>query len=272
MDLHVCKCGETLMKASERKDAVDTCVAGYLKYKGEEDSGLVTIAVTTGDMSFKHGATGSEVADTTVNPTGTTPGPIDLSTEAATFAPLGRLVNFSANWEWWWHAALPTEATEDSGTAKIVNNLTDQQCKLANGYAVLIDTDPAFWHSVAVTAWGPSSDPHGFDAGWYHQIEYINAGSTFASGASVLKIYAVNDDRWNPTVEELYSFTMTSPTAKYLPKLDERWPIYNVEGKRFVLKIENTLAMTLPTLEIFFGSCKCAPGVRRGKLFDQKSL
>lgn len=275
MDINLCpRCGEALQLGAEIVEAVDSCVAGYIRYKGDEVSGIITITATTGDIVFEHGAAGAEVADTTVNPNGSTPGTIDLSTEAATFSPLQRLINLSPNWEWIWHAALPSEATEDSGTAKIVNNLADQQCKIAAGFAIKIDTDPAFWHSVAVTASGPSTDPHAFDAGWYHQIDYINAISTFASGTSLLKVIAVNDDRFDPTETELYSFGMTTATAKYLPKENERYPLFNnaKTGGRLVVKILNSAALSVPTLEIFFGSCKCGIGVRKEELWDQKSL
>ena len=45
----------------------DVGVGAIAQYIGDEASGTITVTVTTGDMTFKHGDVGSEVVDPTID-------------------------------------------------------------------------------------------------------------------------------------------------------------------------------------------------------------
>lgn len=266
---------EEIVRSGIVRNAVDLCVAGYIKYIGAQASGKVAVANTTGDLAFTHGAVGAEVADTTVNPGGVTPGTIDLSADAATFTAIDQLVNASDNWEWWYESALPTDATEASGTAKIINNVAATQAKVDGGYNLLIDTSAALWHAIGITSQGQSSNPGNFDANVYHEITHIDVGSTYSSGTSILYIYEI-DDRAG-TVTTLATMTGAATTeylhipggAVAVVSDGVFYPIYNTMNKRIVVKLVNDTAMTAAYMAVYAGTYRYGPGTRKSKLWSE---
>lgn len=245
----------------------DAVVALYLRYIGEEASGKVAIANTTGDMSFTHGDVGSEAADTTVNPAGGVAGTIDLSGEAATFQALAELVNASANWELIPVGYLPTDATEASGTAKIVNNVSATQAKTATGMAVYFDRSASLHHSIGITANGPSSEPHGFDAGMRNIINLLSVTLTYSSGTHLVKVYEVDDIEGTAT--ELASFSAAATTvALTRPTSGTPGTLWQSEGKRLVVKqVSTTAEPSAWTYEIHWERYQTGPGIRKSKMW-----
>lgn len=255
------------IRSSIRREAVDKCVAFGLRYKGAQASGKVAIANTTGDMSFTHGAVGSEVADTTVNPSGGTPGTIDLSGEGLTFLGVSQLVNASANWELWPKCALPTDVIEAAGTAKIINNIAATQCKLDAGYDVLIDTSAALYHSIGITRNGSSVYPHRHDAGVYHEITKIAVTTTYASGTSIIYVYEVDDFLGTATLMSVGGIAAAATTVEKVLG-DASYALYNNSGRRLVVKVVNSAAMTAADMEVWYGTYVHTPSARKSKMWS----
>jgi len=247
--------------ATIRRSAVDTCKAFALKYIGSESTATVAIANTTGDIAFVAGG----AADTTVNPGGGTPGTIDLSADAATFALIQTIVDASPNWEYIPLCARPEDASEASGTSKIINNISATSATIDGGYVVKIDTSAALYHSVEVTKNGQSSDPHGFDAGWFHQIELIRATTTFGSGTSTIQVYSVEDRAQTSTLLTTFAAGATTVEAKH-PADGNPYPLVSAEGRRLIVKVLNSAAMTAADLAVSYRSYQFGPGIRKAKL------
>jgi hypothetical protein len=79
--------------------AVSTDVGIYVTYDGSQASATVTVEAAAGDITFKHGASGAEAVDSTIDSGGDDPGVIDMSdSNANSFGEVLDLINASANW------------------------------------------------------------------------------------------------------------------------------------------------------------------------------
>ena len=233
--------------------AADTMVALGIRYIGTGASGVVTVG-STGDMAFLHGVAASEVADTTVNPAGDTPGTLDLVGGTLdlfpTFKSILDMVNASANWEMWLIGARPEQVAHvttqghllvvtgvngDAGGSGSDNKLT--------GYEFFFDNSGADLFGVGLTLGGPSHVIHNSDSGVEWKALRVSCKSTDATAASAtLKLYACNDQagtsrviaQFTPgatTVEVLYPAAATPATVPHAVTLGgERMVLTYVGG------------------------------------------
>ena len=255
---------EDMAHGISRVNTLDGSVAYRIKYIGSAESGLLTIS-SAGDHVFVHGALGSEAADTTVNPNGGTPGTIDVSAEATTFAQLKRIVDESANWEFIPIGILPTDAPNTTTTTHLVA-VTTQQCNVAAGYAVYIDRSATLYNVVGVTFNGPSSEPHGSDSQSHNEINYLSVTLTFAGGTHTIYVYEVDDVAGTATLLDSFGSAATT-VAKKIPVSGTQGTVYSTENKRLVVKQASVAGEPTATeIEVHYSQHQFGPSVRASKM------
>jgi len=183
-----------------RHAADDQDVGILVKYIGAQASGTVTVTVTTGDITFKHGALASEVVDPTIdsaNPSD--PGVIDVSeTNSDKMGEVVDMINASANWE----AKLVDCLRADASTAGMLLTMAETQAKVTGGLKLYKDTSNCLNISLAIDRSifkGIEFD----NALWINTILSIISKITNASADTLIQIYSIN--RANKTEVKVYS-------------------------------------------------------------------
>lgn len=237
--------------------AVDLSVVLRFKYIGSQAAAHVTIAATTGDMTFEQGAT-TAAADVSTGDNPGTAGVVDISA-LSTVKDLHTTVNLAADWEAWFEDYLPDNDIEvTAGNAIFLTTLTDQDCTPANGYAVLGDTslETAEIVPCGVSLEGPSSIIHNSDKQTLHEVLQINATVTFAGATDGLYVYAVDD--LAGTKELLVQLPLVSATATEWKNSGE--PLYSTKNRRIVFQATDASgAITSPTIIVSVRSKILAP-------------
>ncbi len=226
-------------------DDEDVGVGLILQYIGSEASGTVTVTVTTGDITFKHGDVGSEAVDATIDSGGDDPGVIDMSdSNANTVIEVEGLINGSKNWR-----ARMTGSLPDDATAGYFITMSATQAKVAAGIPLYIDgsvldvltfgiTGTQFNNLSVQDGWR-SHDGLVTDEACVNVLDYYAITNTFASGSSLVAVYEV--EHGDATGTKLHSVPLT--TATKLEK-GENSPatqfIRSSINKRLVVRIENT--------------------------------
>ena len=248
-------------------DGVDTPVGLGVKYIGSAASGIITLAATTGDMTFEHGVLSSEAVDATIG----TAGVLDLTTYT-TIQSLLRNINASPNWEAW-AIDLPgdyltnisagngifTAAGVVAAPAKVDGGLTasfvvDTSLKTAEDFA------------CGLTFNGQSSEPHGSDAQVLHEILKIVALATFGGATDGVYIYECDDVAGTKT--EVAHLPLVTATITTFGTGDE--PIYSSKGKRLVvMAVDASGAITVPRIDIYSRSYAFGPAIRKSKLYSE---
>ena len=259
---------ENRIPFAEEYVAVDTFIMAQLTYTGPKASGVIDIANTTGDITFKHGAAGAEAADTdpVLNSGGT--GVIDVSARAATWIALQRIVNSSQRWHLALKGVLPTDATEASGTAKYLNNLTGQSCNSQIGYSFLNDNSASLHESIGMTLDGKVTKIHGTDHGVVHVVERVICQITFAGGTPTIKAYACDDDDGTSSVLKTWAPGTTGSLVAYPSEANPTSPQVWAKGKRLVLQVANSVDMTAPRIALHGWSYPYGPSFRKHKMWS----
>lgn len=180
----------------------DGDVALVVEYIGSQPSGTVTVSAG-GDITFKHGAVGSEAVDPTIDSGGDDDGVIDVSdSNANTFGKVVDLINGSANWR----AYLVDVLRSDNSNASTGSILaaSETQAKVAGGYRLFKDTSKVLNLSVALRN-GKYPDPFTkgaevsgvvtfpvTEAGKWSEAMKIVSNNTFDSGSSTIEVHRVN--------------------------------------------------------------------------------
>jgi hypothetical protein len=247
-------------------EAVDLPKVIGVKYVGDEESGTIETAATTGDITAKHGALSSEAADTTVGSSGV----LDLTTYT-TVESIIRAFNLSDNWEAWAIDFPGDYLTNISAGNGIFPTTSATQCKVAAGVSLVMDTSlkTAEDYPVGITFNGPSTNFHGTDVGVLHQIIKINANVTFGGATDGLYIYSC-DDRLG-TKTQIWHRALVSATATEFYSNGE--PIISVDGSRIVVMAKDASgAITSPSLLIEARSYAHTPVARKSKLWSTLSI
>lgn len=127
--------------------AEDAYSALVVEYIGSSASGTVEVS-SIGDILFKHGALGSEAADTTIG-VPTLNGTIDVSDAAGnTFGEVIDNINASANWKAYLTGALRADNSDASTGSLLIKSAT--QAKVDGGIELYLDTSKVLHASVAV--------------------------------------------------------------------------------------------------------------------------
>lgn len=249
-------------------EGVDTPKVLGIRYKGDEASGLVTIAATTNDFTLSHGDLSSEAVDTTVGSSGV----LDLTTYS-TIALLLAEINSSPNWEAW-AVDLPGDYSTNISAGNGIFSVASPwnaavQAKVAAGVFPVVDTSlkTAQDFAVGVTFNGPSTNPHGSDANVLHEITRISANVTFVGATDGIYVYECNDILGTKT--QVAHFALTSATATDIGPAD--FPILNTKGRRFVVMAKDASgAITSPKIEVYARSYAFGSAVRKSKLLSSQ--
>ena len=256
---------ENIIRKTYGYGVVDLCKIFGIRYIGPEESGLVTIAATTNDLTFEHGDLSSEAVDGTVGSAGV----LNISAaEYSTVQEVLRATNVSANWEAWPIDFLPDaemEVTAGNGII-LAAGIAAQQCKTDAGVLIPTDTSLAATPEkfpVGVTFEGPSSGPHNKDANVVHEILAITVDCN-ATTAGGVYIYEVDDLLGTKT--ELDILVYVDDTAITFSNSGE--PLYQVIGNRLVVEVRDAGAMTDCLCRVSARSYPFGPAVRKSKLLS----
>lgn len=257
-------------------EAVDLPVLLRIRYTGTQVAAHVTLAATTGDMTFEQGATTGDAATTTgsnpIAPVGGTVGVIDASdSEVDTLAKLLGVINHADDWEAWAVDLPGDESVEISaGNAIYLTTLADQDCTGANGFAVLVDTElkTAEDFAVGISFNGPSTGIHNHDANVLHQILKINANITMAGTPDGVYIYECNDITGTKT--QVWHRALATATATEFATSGQ--PIISTTGRRLVVMAKTSGAITVPSLLVSARSYAFGPAIRHSKTWAELSV
>ena len=187
--------------------AVSTDTGIQIIYVGSQASATVEVAAG-GDMTLKHGASGSEAVDTTIG-SPNLDGVFDLSTPAAavnTYGELVDLINATANWKARLVGVQRSDLTD--------NTLITRTAAQAKGVVVSLLRDTTVILTATVYAIGNRvgrlSLLGGNDGGIRHWITRIEGIGTSA-GAHALKVYSCNPQTKVDTL--IFTGTVASATA-----------------------------------------------------------
>ncbi len=258
------------IRKTYQRIVVDTCVVFRIKYNGNLTGSVaahVSVANTTGDLTFEQGASTAAAAVGTGSNPGTT-GVIDIS-DYSTIAGVVREINLSADWEAWMEDFIPDGDIEvTAGNAiYITGATTDNDCTGTNGFAILADTslETAEIFPVGMTLNGPSVKIHNHDAQVLHEILSINAIATFAGATAGLKIFECDDKAGTSTLIA----TLGLVTATQTEHANSGEPIIQTKGKRIVVQATDASgAITSPNITISGRSYIMGAGLNDNKLYS----
>jgi len=262
--------------------AVDLPVALAIYYTGPLAWGGVDVAATTGDLTFKSGATSGTATTTTetgpVLPVGGTAGIIDASdSEADTLYKIMKAIQLSDVWDCKLIDELPTEATEISaGNAMYLTAYsTGNDATVDGGFEIKTDTslktvDGTF--SVGVTFNAQPSDIHPIDIGVLHEVFELEANITYGGTTGGIYVYECND--LDGTKVQIDHLPLTSATLTYFPTGGANdYPMWATKGRRIVFQAldihASAGAITVPTLLARTRSLAYTPVSRRPTWADK---
>jgi len=227
----------------------------------------ISIAVTTGDVTFEQGATVAAANTTTGdNPqVGATPGVIDLSALVpVTYAAFKAAVDETDDWECILTGALPDDLIEAAGTGDLLT-ATDTLCSTDAGGAVLNDISQSLMEVASMTFNAGSNVPNNHDANVLHELQEVKGTFTY-TGAATLKVFEC-DDVANTSLEILNIGAAATTVEKAYPGDAGRGePIISTKSKRLVVKAAAATTLTVSSLFINGRSYAYGPGIRKGKL------
>lgn len=260
------------------RDGVDKSEALHIRYIGSQLAAHVSLAATTGDITFEQGAT-TAAANTTTgdNPqVGATPGIIDMSNAAVdTIAKLCGAINATTDWEAWMVDVPGDEATElSTGNGLFVDNLTDQDCTGAQGYTVLLETAlmVAEEYFAGITFNGPSNTPHPHDANTEHLLLEIRALATYTTAHHTSIVVLACDDVLG-TSEIIWGPTEAGATTVEKVINLSGVPITGVDGRRISVKMYSSdEALTVTRLVLARESIVKGPALRASHMYARLSI
>lgn len=250
------------IRKSYARSAVDTAKVVQIRYAGKTTKSAaahVSVAATTGDLTFEQGATTAAAAVTTgVNPG--TSGVIDISALSTIKQLYDEINDTQGDWEAWPIDYLPDGDIEVTAANAIYLTAqgADNDCTGA-GLILYGDTslETAEIFPVGVTLNGPSTQPHNNDRNVLHEIIEINANADM-SAAGTIKVYEC-DDRAGTSVL-IDTLTLADATATEFALAGE--PLYQSKGKRLVVEINDAGAFTSMTqLQVAARSYKMGPSM-----------
>lgn len=230
-------------------------------YIGSEDSAQLTIA-STGDMTFLHGDSGSEAADTDTKLDAGGAGVIDISVDVTDYHSLDRHINLTDNWRCALKGSLP-DADPHTTTTGHWTELTAEAVPAA-GLAVTTDDTDSLYIGAGMTERDVPTKVHNTDHGVEHQVHRVTALSTYASGTSTLKIFECDDD--SGVSNEIHSLDAGATTVEVAypaaTVVLSEIPLTLTRGKRLVVRLINSVAMSAVRLKLEGRSIKFQPAVR----------
>ncbi len=237
-----------------------------IKCTGTAAAGIITTAVTTGDITFEQGATaGTATVGTGDNPG--TSGVIDLS-DHATLHSLKNAINLAADWEAWLVDCPPDLSPElSAGNCSYITSETDQDCKVLGGKALLYDTslETNESHFLGITLNGDPTTPGANDHQVLHEILDINSNLDWATTLDSSLIYEYDDD--TGVKVQIGTVVLVDNTLTNISNSGE--PLYATKGKRWGIVVAGTGALTAAVFTVTARSYRFGPSARRSKLWSR---
>jgi len=210
----------------------DIDVSMKIRYVGSQPSATVEVSAA-GDILLKHGAVGSEVADTTIQ-IGSTAGTIDVSDAAGnTFAEVVDHINGSANWEAYLVGSLRADNSNASTGSLLVRSATTIAPK--TDLSLFKDTSKVLEIAVRV---GKRTSVTGSEAVAAAEIYKIVSTNTFGSGTNLIKVYEINEVAKTETL--VYSLAGGATTVENTKDF-----VINGKGSLAVSKVGNHLLVKM---------------------------
>lgn len=247
---------------------LDSSVALRIQYIGSEASATITVA--SGDFTFKHGDSGSEAVDATIDSGGDDSGVIDISdTNADTIGEMADLINGSANWRCFLEGAV-----RDDASANLVGTVAATQAKVAGGVAFKFDGSDGIY-SVAITGneFKTLSSNPGYDDGHYKDYGCVNSlayatATVTETGGATFKVIEAGQDATTSTWNELHSVAIADSTAQSVGSAGNEYNVANFvadENKRLIVRV--TAVTSLDSLVQFVVKGACTD-LRRGRVIS----
>ena len=242
--------------------AVDTAKVMTIRYRGTTTGSAaahISVAATTGDLTFEQGATTAAAAvGTGINPGAS--GVIDISSYSTIAQVVNEINDTQGDWEAWMSDYLPDGDIEVSAANAIY--LTAQGADndaTGTGLVLYGDTslETAEIFPVGVTLNGPMSTIHSNDRNVLHEVLEINANANM-SAAGTIKVYECDDRAGTST--QIDTLALADATATEFALSGE--PLYASKGKRLVFEINDAGAFTtMDLLQIAARSFKFGPSM-----------
>jgi len=173
---------EALSVWKRRHVADDGDIGLIIEYFGPQQSCLIVVDDTTGDISSTIGVLGAEATDTTFLEPGGTGGNIDVSdANANTFGKVVDVINSIA----YYRAYLVDVLRADASTVGMLLAMAASQAKVSGGLKLYKDTSVTLNLSLAVSGETLTRS----DQGVKNEVKVILSNNTFASGTSKIQIY-----------------------------------------------------------------------------------
>jgi len=226
--------------------AVSTDIGMKVTYIGTEASATVEVSAT-GDITFKHGAAGSEAVDSTVGASGV----LDLSTPAAGLLSQGLVVdaiNISPNWR----AVLWSNLRADLTDGRYITRSAAQ----AKGVVVDLLNDTTIVGATTTYIMGQVVSRKNLqgrdDTGWYNAITSIDGIYTDAGVVAILTITSVNVLKKIET--EIWRNVLALASATQFTFNEADWgemPKYGFAGEHLLVQLRApTTTFTSPSLVV----------------------
>lgn len=218
--------------------ADDGDVALIVKYVGAQPSYTVTVSAA-GDITFKHGVSGSEAVDSTIQ-IGSGAGIIDVSNAAGnTFAEVVDHINGSTNWEAYLVDALRSDSS-DASTGSLLE-MTETRKAKGQELSLVKDTSKVLNISARI---GSRVNLGGTEEISAAEIYQINSKNTFGSGTNLIQVYEI--DEVAKTETKIYELAGGATTAT-----DAKTFVVNGRGSLAVSKVGKHLLVRM------IGSAAC---------------
>jgi len=250
----------------------DKSVLFRIKYIGSEVSAIVSID-SAGDMTFEHGASGSEAADddTALDAGGL--GVIDISADVGNYHSLMNRINNSDNWRAWLVGALPDDEPHTTTTGHFTECTGADggtgDCDVDGGYAVTTDDSDSKYIVAGMTFQAEPGTAHNTDHQVLHELYRVVAVGAY-TGAGTLKAYACDDD--DGTSEQIASWPLGATTVEVAYPAETYTtgliPIATCKGKRLAVKMAAATTLgTLVRLKIEGRSYAFGPAVEKDRQY-----
>lgn len=218
----------------------DTDVVLKVRYVGSQASASVEVS-SAGDLTFKHGAVGALVVDSTIDSGGNDDGVIDVSdANANTYGKVVDLINASPNWEAYLVGGLRSD-NANASTGSLLAKTAVVMTPNVTEVDLQQDTSKVLNMSVRV---GKRANVVGSEEKAAAEIYSITSTNTFGSGTSKIQVYEIDEIAKSET--KIYELAGGATTVQ-----DTKNFVVNGRGSLASSKVGNHLIVRL------IGSAAC---------------
>jgi len=179
-----------------------------------------------------------------------------------TYGELVKKINDFDGWEAWMIGARGSVGIADGDLLASAAAANSASIISESGFEVLGATSALLTFNVGLTEGGSSAlgkRPHRGDEGFNVKLLQVKDTSTFASGTHSLKLYECNDVDDTETLIHTFDVAATATEKVSTAPFDSGF--FVSEGKRLVLEVLNSAALTAQVLEVTYTVQRVGPAV-----------